>query len=64
MEKPATEMRTLAIAMLVIGFLAELVGVALLALGRSVASAMSVLVPGLVLVMLGVVFVGEGRRNR
>ena len=56
-------MRTLAIAMLVIGFIAEVVGVALLAMGRSVPSAMSVLIPGLVLVMLGVIFIGQGRRN-
>ena len=63
MERPSSELRTLAIAMLVIGFIAELVGVALLATDRTVASAMSVIIPGLVLVMLGVILLGQGRRN-
>jgi hypothetical protein len=55
--------RPLAIALLVIGLIAEILGIALLAMGRSVAGAMSVLVPGVVLVMLGVVFLGQGRRE-
>lgn len=63
MERPSSELRTLAIAMLVIGFIAEIVGVALLATGRSTASAMSVMIPGLVLLMLGVIFIGQDRRN-
>lgn len=63
MERPSSELKTLAVAMLIIGFIAELVGVALLATGRSVPSAMSVMIPGLVLVMLGVIFIGQGRRN-
>lgn len=63
MEKPSSELRTLAFAMLIIGFIAELVGVALLATDGSVASAMSVMIPGLVLVMLAVIFLGQSRRN-
>jgi hypothetical protein len=62
-ERPSSELRTLAVAMLIIGFIAELVGIALLATGRSVPSAVSVMVPGLVLVMLGVIFIGQARRN-
>jgi hypothetical protein len=62
-ERPSSELKTLAAAMLIIGFLAEIVGVALLATGRSVPSAMSVMIPGLVLVMLGVIFVAQGRRD-
>lgn len=62
MQPSATRLRTVAVAMLVVGFLVEVAGVALLAMDRPVAAPLAVLVAGLLLVMLAVVFLAQGRR--
>lgn len=62
MEFPPPPVRTVATAMLIMGLLVELVGIAFLAADRSTAAAMSVVVTGLLLVMMGVVFLAQSRR--
>lgn len=62
MERSTTQLRTIATAMLIMGFIVELVGIAFLLRDRSSASAIGVMIPGLLLVMLGVIFLSMSRR--
>ena len=58
----STTLRTVATAMLIMGFLVALLGLTFIALGRPIPSAVAVVLSGLLQVMLGILFLSLSRR--
>ena len=62
MNSSSRQLRTIAFAMVVLGFLAELAGIGLLASGRRAPASLAVMIAGLLLVMTAVVLLTVSRR--
>ena len=63
MSRSPERSRSLAFSMVVLGFLAELAGIGLLAAGRRTPAALAVMIVGLMMVVGAMVLIASGRKQ-